>query len=123
MDRAQTMTWLRIVGIVAATLALIFIPYYFRGDSTLHLFAKDASVPLGLIFVPPFARLIEPDSKPIPMAKWLFILGLMFLGQVAVDFQTGWLPVNRYAAAGFWIFSFALMFLCGFLILRRWKDR
>lgn len=123
MDRVQGMIWLRIVGIVLVMLALMFIPFYFRRYSAFPIVARHVTELLPMVFVPPLAKLIsDADSKPIPMGRWLMVLGLLFLAEVAIDYQKVWFPGRGYAQAGMLIFVLAIVFAGGLAIMRWRKE-
>lgn len=76
---------------------------------------------LPMVFVPPLAKLIsDADSKPIPMGRWLMVLGLLLLAEVAIDYREVWFPGRGYAQAGMLIFVLAIVF-AGELAIMRWR--
>lgn len=124
MDRVQGMIWLRIVGILLAMLALMFIPFYFRRYAAYPVVARHVTELLPMIFVPPLAKLIsDHDAKPIPMGRWLMAVGLMLVAEVAIDYREVWFPGRAYAQTGMFIFVLAMVFVGGFVIMRWGRER
>ena len=84
---------------VIVWISAILLPYHLpiHGPIVGQTVLRDLFNLLPLMFAPLLASRLFPNSNSIPMKKWIHVVGLLFLLDLAVSFSATQLHLNGFA--------------------------
>lgn len=114
---SRTIGWISL-GALVLSIVLVGSRLSFLKDAPTYI--KIVVGLLPLLFVPPASRIMsDENTRQLPMIRWVLVLGLIFLADLALEFQDAWFPqqASTIALFGMWL----IIVFVGTLLILHWR--